>query len=50
MQVRSLSQEDPLKEDMATREVTASSDVALAKGDPVVTTGLHAEVFTVKPV
>ena len=34
----------------STREVTASSDVALAKGDPVVTTGLHAEVFTVKPV
>ena len=34
----------------STREVTASSEVALAKGDPVVTTGLHAEVFTVKPV
>jgi len=34
----------------STREVTASSDVALAKGDPVVTTGFHAEVFTVKPV
>ena len=34
----------------STREVTASSDVALAKGDPVVTTGLHAEVFTVKPL
>ena len=34
----------------STREVTASSAVALAKGDSVVTTGVHAEVFTVKPV
>ena len=34
----------------STREVTASSDVALAKGDPVVTTGLNAEIFTVKPL
>ena len=34
----------------STREITARSDVALAKGDPVVTTGLEAEIFTVKPI
>ena len=34
----------------STREITAFSDVALAKGDPVVTTALNAEVFTVKPL
>ena len=34
----------------STREITAYSDVALAKGDPVVTTALNAEVFTVKPL
>jgi len=34
----------------STREITACSDVALAKGDPVVTTALNAEVFTVKPL
>ena len=34
----------------STREITACSDVALAKGDPVVTTSLEAEVFTVKPL
>ena len=34
----------------STREITASSDVALAKGDPVITTALNAEVFTVKPL
>ena len=34
----------------STREITAQSDVALAKGDPVVTTALNAEVFTVKPL
>ena len=34
----------------STREITACSDVALAKGDPVVTTSLNAEVFTVKPL
>ena len=34
----------------STREITARSEVALAKGDTVVTTGLEAEIFTVKPV
>ena len=34
----------------STREITAYSDVALAKGDPVVTTALNAEIFTVKPL
>jgi len=34
----------------STREITAYSEVALAKGDPVVTTGLEAEIFTVKPL
>ena len=34
----------------STREITACSDVALSKGDPVITTGLNAEVFTVKPL
>ena len=34
----------------STREITASSDVALEKGTPVVTTALNAEVFTVKPL
>ena len=34
----------------STREITAQSDVALAKGDPVVTTALNAEIFTVKPL
>ena len=34
----------------STREITAYSDVALSKGDPVVTTALNAEVFTVKPL
>ncbi len=34
----------------STREITACSDVALAKGVPVITTALKAEVFTVKPV
>ena len=34
----------------STREITASSDVALAKGTPVITTALNAEVFTVKPL
>ena len=34
----------------STREITARSDVALAKGDPVVTTGLEAEIVTVKPI
>ena len=33
----------------STREITARSEVALAKGDSVVTTGLEADVFTVKP-
>ena len=32
------------------REITARSEVALAKGDTVITTGLEAEIFTVKPV
>ena len=34
----------------STREITACSDVALSKGDPVITTALNAEVFTVKPL
>jgi len=34
----------------STREITASSDVALAKGDTVVTTSLEAKVFKVKPL
>jgi hypothetical protein len=34
----------------STREITACSDVALAKGVSVVTTELKAEVFTVKPL
>ena len=34
----------------STREITARSEVALAKGDTVITTGLEAEIFTVKPV
>ena len=34
----------------STREITAYSDVALSKGDPVVTTALNAEIFTVKPL
>ena len=34
----------------STREITAYSDVALAKGDPVETVALNAEVFTVKPL
>ena len=34
----------------STREVTAFSEVALAKGDSVVTTGLNADVFQVKPI
>ena len=34
----------------STREITASSDVALAKGTPVVATALKAEVFTVAPL
>ena len=34
----------------STREITASSDVALAKGTPVVATALKAEVFTVTPL
>ena len=34
----------------STREVTAYSDVELAKGVPVITTALKAEVFTVKPL
>ena len=34
----------------STREITASSDVALTKGTPVVATGLKAEVFSVKPL
>jgi hypothetical protein len=34
----------------STREITAYSDVALAKGVPVITTALKAEVFTVKPL
>ena len=34
----------------STREITAYSDVALAKGDPVITTSLEAEVFKVKPL
>jgi membrane protein implicated in regulation of membrane protease activity len=34
----------------STREITAYSDVALAKGAPVETTALNAEVFTVKPL
>ena len=34
----------------STREVAASSSVALDKGTPVITTGLNAEVFTVKPL
>ena len=34
----------------STREITACSDVALAKGTPVMTTELKAEVFTVKPL
>ena len=34
----------------STREITACSDVALSKGDPVVTTALNAEIFTVKPL
>ena len=34
----------------STREITACSSVALAKGTPVVTTALNAEVFTVKPL
>ena len=34
----------------STREIAAYSDVALAKGAPVVTTALKAEVFTVKPI
>ena len=33
----------------STREITARSEVALAKGDSVVTTGLEADIFTVKP-
>ena len=34
----------------STREITAYSDVALAKGTPVVATALKAEVFTVAPL
>ena len=34
----------------STREITAYSDVELAKGTPVETTALNAEVFTVKPL
>ena len=34
----------------STREIAACSDVALAKGTPVVATELKAEVFTVKPL
>ena len=34
----------------STREITASSDVALEKGTPVITTALNAEVFSVKPL
>jgi hypothetical protein len=34
----------------STREITACSDVALSKGDPVITTALKAEIFTVKPL
>ena len=34
----------------STREISARSDVALSKGDPVITTALNAEVFTVKPL
>ena len=34
----------------STREITAYSDVALAKGTPVVATALKAEVFTVAPI
>ena len=34
----------------STREITACSDVALAKGTPVVATELKAEVFTVTPL
>ena len=34
----------------STREITAFSEVALSKGDPVVTTELNAEIFTVKPL
>ena len=34
----------------STREITAYSDVALAKGTPVVATALNAEVFTVTPL
>ena len=34
----------------STREIVAYSDVALAKGVPVVTTALKAGVFTVKPL
>ena len=34
----------------STREITAYSDVELAKGVPVITTALKAEVFTVKPL
>ena len=34
----------------STREITAFSEVALAKGTPVVATSLKAEVFTVAPL
>ena len=34
----------------STREITACSDTALAKGTPVIATALKAEVFTVTPL